>query len=302
MKSVNSQFEDWQLDYYTMGGPDASRDGKAPENITEDVAVIITSSWIPSHPSTYMVEMVVNSTEEQLIGLAPTAPIFITIDHFRFTDFANLPPILKERIDKLDDYTTNLMNLYLTNPRIHIIPSPKNMHIGGSVMKAMNLIERHYPTVRYVYSLQHDFHFFKKVDHTALVGVMDRYPDKINWVRFPKRNPRTISRNCGEEKAIIYNRTIIDVAFNATASDGGGELSNAKTLVLSPTSAYSDNNHFARFKWYKETIASLVFLTRPPEDPLQVRANNGCRGGKPMGLYLYHEMNILHLDGRNTKA
>jgi hypothetical protein len=33
---------------------------------SEDTAIIITSSWIPSHPSTYMVEMVINSTKNQI--------------------------------------------------------------------------------------------------------------------------------------------------------------------------------------------------------------------------------------------
>lgn len=305
IKSVNDQIEGWQTTYYSQSTTATAQDGQQPENKTEETAVIITSSWIPSHPSTYMVDMVLNSTE-RLIGLSPTAPIFITIDHFRYTNFANLPPDLKERINTLEEYTVNLLNQHLTNPRIHIIPAVKNLHIGGSVVKALNLIERHYPTVRYVYYLQHDFYFTKDVDHTALVNVMNDHPDKINYVRFPKRQPWDISRSCGDEKPIKYNRTVahVDVSTdgsnNGTAEDGAGQLSAASTMTLSPTSSYSDNNHLVRFSWYKEVIPSIIKLDRAPEDPLQVRANAGCASKKSMGLYLYHEMNIGHLDGRRT--
>mmetsp|Transcript_18963 Transcript_18963/g.39980 ORF Transcript_18963/g.39980 Transcript_18963/m.39980 type:complete len:380 (-) Transcript_18963:301-1440(-) len=292
IKSVNQQFEDWGVEYYSTP---TAQNIQQPENNTEDTAIIISSSWIPTLPSTYMVDSVFNSTD-RLLGLSPTAPVFITIDHFRFRDFANLPPALKERIDSLEEYQVNLFNTYLSNPRVHIIPASKNLHIGGSVVKALNLIGRHFPSVRYVYYLQHDFHFFKDVDHTALVNVMDEYP-KINYIRFPKRHPSAISRNCGDEQPIRYNSTILNVLDDGSTAP--------RTLTLHPTSAYSDNNHLVRFDWYIEVIKSLIKLDRAPEDPLQRRANNGCWHNPPQndditGLYLYFEQNIAHLDGRHS--
>lgn len=77
-------------------------------------------------------------------------------------------------------------------------------------------------------------------------------------------------------------------------------------LTLIPTTAWSDNNHFARFDWYKRVIASLVKLDRAPEDPLMKRANdwcrsNGQRGDGVGGLYIYGEWNVIaHLDGRHN--
>ena len=56
--------------------------GKDPNGII-DTAIIITSSWIPSHPSTLMVEMVVHSIDLMITSLHPSTPIFITIDQFR---------------------------------------------------------------------------------------------------------------------------------------------------------------------------------------------------------------------------
>ena len=66
-------------------------------------AIVITSSWVPSHPSTSLMETVINSTFERLIGLPSTTPIFITVDHFPYID-KNVPPELGEKIANLEDY------------------------------------------------------------------------------------------------------------------------------------------------------------------------------------------------------
>lgn len=160
IQSVNSQFDDLsKMVYYSPLSASATASASDTEKLENiSTAVIVTSSWIPSHPSTYMVDTVVNSTIKHIVGLSLNAPIFITIDHFRFSDFANLPPDLEKRINALEEYQINLLYNYLTDPRIHVIPAAKQLHIGGSVMKALNLIEKHFPTVRYVYYLQHDFY------------------------------------------------------------------------------------------------------------------------------------------------
>jgi hypothetical protein len=281
----------------------------------QDTAIIITSSWIPSHPSTFLIDSVLNSTRRHLIGLSPSAPIFITIDPIPSTT----SPHPEERVEKLEQYIIKLYQQHLTHSHVHVLPSVQHLHIGGSVMKALQLIELHYPRVQYVYSLQHDFPFSKDVDHVALRNVMETYPEKVNWIRFPKRNPYSLNPGCGSEETIWYNTTFptsiaatetTTIEFtNITTNDTINSNTSATIirshpdpmqLQLIPTSAYSDNNHLARFVWYKETLASLVMLTRPPEFPLQVRANTACQEDKSMGLYIYHEVCLDHLDGRHS--
>jgi len=291
----------------------------------QDTAIIITSSWIPSHPSTFLIDSVLNSTRRHLIGLSPSAPIFITVDPIPTS--TSSPS--EERVEKLEQYIINLYQQHLTHSHVHVLPSVQHLHIGGSVMKALQLIEVHYPRVQYVYSLQHDFPFSKDVDHVALRNVMETYPEKVNWIRFPKRNPYSLNPGCGSEETIWYNKTFptsIATATTTTTAETTAETttieftnittndtSNSNTsatiipshqdpmqLQLIPTSAYSDNNHLARFDWYKETLASLVMLTRPPEFPLQGRANTACHEDKSIGLYIYHEVCLEHLDGRHS--
>lgn len=269
---------------------------------SEDTAIIITSSWIPSHPSTYMVEMVINSTKNQIAGLSPSAPIFITIDQFRLGD--DLPSDVKEkRLQSLEQYTVNLYNMFLDNPHVYIIPSMKHLHVGGSAAKAMNLIEKHFPTVRYLYYLQHDFYFAKEVNHMALISAMDKYPDKINYVFFQQAGVRGRIKPCGEESPINLNTETNATTTTTTEANATKMIQPQASPVLLPTATYTDNNHLVRFQWYKATIESLIFLARFPENPLQKRANDACakRSNERMGLYAYQEPRVLvHLDGRHN--
>ena len=195
------------------------QDTKIKSSPADDTAIIITSSWIPSHPSMYMIEMVLNSTN-LIAGLSPSAPIFITIDNFRLSDLNDLPPDdQKKRLQALEQYTVNLHNTFLTNPRVHIIASVRHLHIGGSVVKVMNLVERHFPTVRYLYYLQHDFSFAKEFNHTALVSAMDEYADKVNYVLFQQPNLWRRIKKCGNESIInLYTQTNVSSKIHPTAT------------------------------------------------------------------------------------
>jgi hypothetical protein len=117
---------------------------------------------------------------------------------------------------------------------------------------------------------------------------------EINYVRFLKPNTG-LHRSCGDRPKITYNITVVP----------GSNRTGDRTLTLTPTLSYSDNNHLVRLAWNLAAIASLVMVNRPPEDPLQKRAFDVCHGGGRdtiRGLYLYHEVNILHLDGRHRGA
>ena len=181
--------------------------------------------------------------------------------------------------------------MFLHTPNVHIIPSMKHLHVGGSVMKAMNLIERNFPTVRYLYQLQHDYYFGKELDHTAMISTMKNNPDKLNYILFRNSHSNRVPiKPCG-----TWDQEIITV---------GDKQTNNPSPTLIPTSKYSDNNHLVQFQWYKETIESIISLARFPENPLQNRAKNACasRSGG-MGLYIYSEPSmIVHLDGRNRQG
>ncbi|KAK1735822.1 hypothetical protein QTG54_013528 [Skeletonema marinoi] len=267
--------------------------GKDPNGII-DTAIIITSSWIPSHPSTLMVEMVVHSIDLMITSLHPSTPIFITIDQFRLDGDIEQ---IQNRSNSLDQHVLNLYNIYLINPRVHILPFMAHSHVGGSVAKAMDIIERHFPSTKYLYYLQHDYYFVKEVDHTALIHAMETH-DSINYVFFRnEKRPLNRIKPCGEETSIEY---LDNVHSNDNDNQTATTSISTKRLLL-PTATYTDNNHLVRFKWYKDTIASMISLTRFPENPLQKRAMDECISGRSMGLYAYNDNHVIeHLDGRKT--
>ncbi|KAL7462903.1 hypothetical protein ACHAXS_003277, partial [Conticribra weissflogii] len=91
--------------------------GKVPIN----TALLLSSSWIPSHPSTRMVTTVINSTTN-LLGLPPFAPLLLTIDNIPRQWYStkknnnnnnNNMTYNYERLADLEEYTTRLFQKYL---------------------------------------------------------------------------------------------------------------------------------------------------------------------------------------------
>ena len=92
-----------------------------------------------------------------------------------------------------------------------------------------------------------------------------------------------------------------EVDLNITDSEKKQQIGEQEIGTLYPTRRYSDRNHLVRFPWYSELITSIISYHRFPEGPLLVRANNGCASNKSLGLYLYEENSIAHLNGRGFK-
>lgn len=244
----------------------------------EDTAIFITTSWIPAHPSTDIIDMTINSTVH-ILGLSPTAPIFITIDHL-------LEPSAAVKREKLDEYVFNLYSNYLTKPNVHILASLDHQHIGGNVFKAIRLVQKYYPFVEFVYSLQHDFDFIRDISHSGLVKAMRDY-EHINYIRF-KYKKHEINPTCGN--VTPGNETLYNIqGSNAT---------------IFHTRKYSDNNHLVRFSWYLSSVIGVLgFFKRSPEGPMMYKADKSC---EELGLFTYGKPDgfdppvIRHLDGRHT--
>lgn len=207
-------------------------------------------------------------------------------------------PTIPTKLEALEQYSTNLLERYFSNPNIHILPAMNNLHIGGSVMKALNIIEKQYPNIEYVYYVQHDFEFVKAVDHAALTEAMKMHPDKLNLVRFLYK-AEYHSANCGNSTNILMQHTL---TYPPPYEEDMVREQTKTMLELVPTWKYSDNNHMARFHWYKDLIESLISLRRPPEFPLQGRAKDGCKSNNSLGLYRYPYIVLAHLDGKNSKS
>jgi hypothetical protein len=281
-------------------------------DIAVDTALILSSSWIPTHPSTALVDAVIASVDK-LIGMHPMAPIFVVVDHMKLPGTPGAtryhkedyePPHLptQEEMDKLvmkhaslDEYVQNLYLKYLNNPRVHIVPSVDHWHIGGTVLKAMNLIERHYPKVEYLYYLQHDFAFVRNVNHLAMVDLMKEHSN-VNYIRF-----RYKAKENFKEHTCPIGASSMDKVTTYEKDD----------VFIFQTAHYTDQNHFVRFRWYRDEVIGAINgghttpskpVKRAPEGPLMHRAKKNCVN---LGMFTYGQEHgeqpiLVNLDGRLT--
>jgi hypothetical protein len=139
---------------------------------SSDTSVIITSSLIPTHPSTWMIDQTFESIRF-LKGLSPEAPIYIVID--------GLPPekMIDDNQIRLDQYVVALKAKYGNTSHVTILPSPVHLHLAGSLNMAMAHVD-----TQFIYAVQHDYPFSRDIDHVNLAKSMTEYPEIIRCVRF----------------------------------------------------------------------------------------------------------------------
>ena len=255
---------------------------------TLESAVIILSSLIPSHPSLWMLENVIKSLEN-LDGLHPNAPIYITVD-------APKKDKLVEKAEEVEEYTRALYRRFrdLENRHVTIVINSVNRHVNGSIRKVVfDLIDTN--VTKYIYVLQHDLMFMpgKMINHTALVGAFDKYydTDELRLVGFNKDNNQKHLR-----KGHCQERT--DRGMKNPLEIYGGEPNKTEPIYVTHTKGWSDQNHFTTVQYYRELVERIGPVPRFPEGPMQYAAGKDCLlhgshfyGSKNDGNY------ICHLDG-----
>lgn len=157
-----------------------------------DTTIIITSSFIPSHPSLEIIEKTIESLS-YLQGLSKTTPIIITVDGIYKKD--RRWDARKSQI--LAQYSLALKKKYDQEPHISILLEATNIRLVGNVQKAMKFVN-----TEFVYLVQHDMPFIAPANHTSLIKTFHSHPDEVRLVRFSPR--KTLKRRrdnlglCGE--------------------------------------------------------------------------------------------------------
>ena len=229
-----------------------------------------------------MIDTVIKSIHNNLIGLDnEVTPIFITVDEMPMPKPTNSREEEQKQKDEyeskthaLDEYISNLYHNYLIKAaNIHIVVSTEHHHIGGNVWKALGLIKDNYPSVKYLYYVQHDFEFVRPVDHMALLQTVKERNnnnntksrsrsnaynytsdanhagissgDKINYVLFQYKNRNNFCRP--EEN----NIAIMSSSLSSTTT--------------SSTIGNSDINNIAQFKANLATTTSTTTTMVPSE-------------------------------------
>mmetsp|Transcript_6010 Transcript_6010/g.6705 ORF Transcript_6010/g.6705 Transcript_6010/m.6705 type:complete len:358 (-) Transcript_6010:127-1200(-) len=219
-----------------------------------ETAVIITTHPIPSHPSLEILNETIESLKF-LKGLSPKSQIIITVDNLvpnsdKSRKEYHLVMTSENRV-KFEAYLVNLYHTFSHWENVKIIVSGNHVHLGTNIKKALDMLD---PRTEFIYVLQQDLPFIKDINHTAIIKTSREYPEIVRLVRFNIRYNRIL------EKLPCWNQT----SFNING------------ISLHKTPKWSDQNHFANVKFYREDVMPLLKLDDFPEGRMMTIAHHNC--------------------------
>lgn len=246
----------------------------------KDVTVIISGSYLDSHPSiTYMQEVIESLS---LAGVPSTTRIILTHD--------GLKEDAPERQGKLERYSKYFENLehYIKASRytnIEILKADKWGHLTRSLRNAVSLV-----TTKYLFVLQHDIHIRREIPVNRLISLMEKYPH-IKHLRFNtrKNHPLFMWWDGYTDSGCVFSERKYD------------------DVKLCITPAWSDQNHLATKEYY-ESIVFPACTEAGGElmyDFMENRLNKLSRYEQSKyGTYIYGEFGAprtsRHSDGRKS--
>lgn len=130
-----------------------------------DYSIIITASYIISHPSIEHIKNVIDSLK--YINMDKNTLIILAHD---FSDK-----------NKFKLYLQNLQKFIEDKPNFKITVCKKHLHLTGSIRNAFQLIK-----TPYVLVIQHDLPFIEHFDINKIIEDMKNNPE-IKYIRFNKR-------------------------------------------------------------------------------------------------------------------
>jgi hypothetical protein len=129
------------------------------------LTIIVTASFIPSHPSIHHIKNTIESLP--LINIPSNTKIILA------HDYSNNMNYIK--------YFENLNNYINSFPNIEIVRRTNHGHLVGNIRNALQ-----YVTSKYILVIQHDFPFISKFDIQKIIYDVEEN-DNIKHIRFNKR-------------------------------------------------------------------------------------------------------------------
>jgi hypothetical protein len=130
------------------------------------LTVIITASFIPTHPSIKIIQDTIESL--QLINIPPNTKVLLAHDY-------------SENINYIK-YFENLHEYIKSFPNIEIITRQDHGHLTGNIRNALQHV-----TSKYILLIQHDLPFIREFDIQKIIYDVEEN-NNIKHVRFNKRD------------------------------------------------------------------------------------------------------------------
>lgn len=248
--------------------------------MSEEVTVLISSSYIPSHPSVKVIEETLSSLEQTDMG--HDYPVLVVHDGLK----------RGAQQQEKEDYRIFLRSFsekFADHSKIRSLELAFHGHLAGAISEALKEI-----TTEFVLVVQHDLPFVKPVPIRRLARLMRTQP-QIRHLRF---NSSAVT-NSGwdalyEDKHVRRSRS--SFLRNFEFEDRWGKLRLVSTL------AWSDQNYLvSREHLVHDLVPIFRGLKTFPENVLNPLLNEETH--RYFGTFLFGGMDdpayILHRDGRS---
>ena len=136
------------------------------KEVEERITILIPTTFCTTAPETVMIEHVIN-TFKKMTGLTK-CKIIVHYD-------------MKDQSTQSQQYLNNLLNLSMKYEDMKIIHS-----IRGGIGTALLKMDKFLKT-DYYFLLEHDWQFERRIDLKKIIAMMDKYSQKIHYIRFNKR-------------------------------------------------------------------------------------------------------------------
>jgi hypothetical protein len=237
------------------------------KDLQRELNIIITASYIKSHPSIKIIENTIQSLN--YLKLPQNTKIIIANDYSEEKNF-------KKYLLNLNNYLNNINIQNVSS--IKCIISSKWGHLTGNIRNAFTFVDG-----KYLLFVQHDFPFCKNIDICSIIQDM-KNNIFLKHIRFNKRS----NIKCG---------------WDAQNNLFGDIIQSDKNNYIR-TGSWSDNNHITNYDYYNSIVLNECRDRKPMEKQLNKKIFNEKTHNK-YGTYIYGNLNdskaINHIDGKRTR-
>jgi len=177
----------------------------------KDISIIITASYIPSHPNIKIIQETIESLH--LLNLPKNTLIILAHDFSKHPDFI--------------EYLNNLEEYVKDKKYLKIVVREDHGHLTGNVRNALQYVHSEFVLV-----MQHDLKFNKRpIDIPKVIEDMKEHPE-LKHVRFNKRCNR--KTNCDSHYG-LFGKEIKCNNFTYTRTNAWSDNNN-----ICPTKYYNE--------------------------------------------------------------
>ena len=245
----------------------------------KDLTVIISGSYLDSHPEITFIQEVIESLE--LTGIPHNTPLILSHDKIKPGAEG-----AEEKEKAYQEYFKNLEEYVKTSPfkNITISQAPEWGHLARTLKHAVSQVK-----TKYILVLQHDIHIRREIPVLKMIDLMENHKH-IKHLRF------NVRKN-------LPTFMWWDGYTGGTRQFAEEEYDGVKVCV---TPAWSDQNHLATKAYYEEMV--FPTCTNPDGeliyDFMENRMNGLSHHNSEYGTYIYggwgEPRTSRHSDGRKS--